>query len=457
MQAITKRHTKRPATMHCSLQSLAASLVLLVFSSTAQAAIPIQHWTHASGARVYLVPSPSIPMLDVQINVDGGSRRDPLAQAGLAGVTAGMLLAEVAAQPGQPALDENQLGEAWADLGAQFGASASGDRFSVSLRTLTEPDLLRGAVALAARQLAAPAWPERIWQRDRERTIAALAEAENRPGTHAARAFGAAVYGSHPYGFDTTPATLNAISVADMRDFYRRHLAACRAQVSLVGAIDRAQADGIVDQLMTALAPNGCVALAPVSGVQPLKAAVERRIPFDAAQAQVQIGQPGFVRSDPDFFPLIVGNHILGGGGFTSRLTNEVREKRGLSYSVYSFFAPGLHAGAFQIGLTTRPDQADQAVGVAREVLQRFVREGPTESELQAAKDNLVNGFALRIDSNRKLLNNVASIAWNGLPLDYLDHWTEQVQRVRLADVQRAFNRVLQPARMVTVVVGGKP
>ena len=450
---------KRHATMTSFARSARffAGAALLTLASAVQAAIPIQHWTHASGARIYLVPSPSIPMLDVQINVDGGSRRDPASQAGLASATAGMLLAEVAAQPGQPALDENQLGEAWADLGAQFGASASGDRFSVSLRTLTEPELLRGAVALAARQLAAPAWPERIWQRDRERTIAGLIEAENRPGTHAARAFDAAVYGSHPYGFDTTPATLNAISVADMRGFYRSHMAACRAQVSLVGAIDRAEADRIVDQLMAAIQPNGCAVLPAVPEVRPLPAAVERRIPFEAAQAQVQIGQPGFVRSDPDFFPLIVGNHILGGGGFTSRLTDEVREKRGLSYSVYSYFAPGLHAGAFQIGLTTRPDQADQAIGVAREVLQRFVREGPTEAELQAAKDNLDNGFALRIDSNKKLLDNVANIAWNGLPLDYLDHWTEQVQRVSLTDIRRAFERVLQPERMVTVVVGAKP
>ena len=436
---------------------LVASALLLALASTAQAAIPIQHWTHASGARIYLVPSLSLPMLDVQLDVDGGSRRDPARQAGLASATAGMLLTGVAAQPGQPALDENQLGEAWADLGAQFGASASADRFSVSLRTLTEPDLLRDAVALAARQLAAPAWPERIWQRDRERTIAALVEAENRPGTHAARAFDAAVYGAHPYGAETTPASLNAISVADMRGFYRSHLAACRAQVSLVGAIDRAQADGIVDQLMAALQPNGCEALPAVPEVKPLTAAAERRIPFDAAQAQVLIGQPGFVRRDPDFFALIVGNHILGGGGFTSRLTNEVREKRGLSYSVYSYFSPGLHAGAFQIGLTTRPDQVSQAIGVAREVLQRFVRDGPSEAELQAAKDNLVNGFALRIDSNKKLLDNVANIAWNGLPLDYLEHWSEQVQRVSLADIRRAFARVLQPGRMVTVVVGAKP
>ncbi len=125
--------------------------------------------------------------------MDGGSRRDPAAQAGLAGATAGMLSAGVAAQGGQPALDENQLSEAWVDLGAQFGAGASQDRFTASLRTLTQPDLLQGAVALAARQLAAPAWPEKVWQRDRERTLAALREAETRPGTLAGRAFAQAV------------------------------------------------------------------------------------------------------------------------------------------------------------------------------------------------------------------------------------------------------------------------
>jgi zinc protease len=194
-----------------------------------------------------------------------------------------------------------------------------------------------------------------------------------------------------------------------------------------------------------------------VSEVQPLSQAVEERLPFDAAQAQVLVGQPGYRRNDPDFFALLVGNHILGGGGFVSRLTNEVREQRGLSYSVYSYFAPGLHAGAFQLGLTTRPDQADLALSVAREVVARFVADGPTEAELQAAKDNLVNGFGLRLDSNRKLLDNVANIAWNGLPLDYLEHWTERVQAVTAQDILRAFQRVLQPGRMVTVVVGAKP
>lgn len=436
---------------------IATGLLVLNALLPAHAAIPIEHWTHASGARVYLVPSPSLPMLDVQLNFDGGSRRDPAGQAGLASATADLLSAGVLAHAGQPALDENQLSEAWVDLGAQFGAQAGGDRFSVSLRSLTEPDLLERAVALAARQLAAPAWTPSVWRRDRERMLAALLEAETRPGTHANRAFSRAVYGTHPYGQEAKAETLNAIEVADMRRFYRRHVVACRAQVSLVGAIDRARADRIVGQLMAAVAPHGCEALPVVPEVASLTRAVERRLPFDAAQAQVLIGQPGMARNDPDFFPLLVGNYILGGGGFVSRLTTEVREKRGLSYSVYSYFAPGLHAGAFQLGLTTRPDQADQAIGVAREVVRGFVAQGPTEAELQAAKDYLVNGFALRIDNNRKLLDNVSNIAWHGLPLDYLDTWTEQVQRVGVADIRRAFARVLQPDRMVTVTVGAKP
>lgn len=421
------------------------------------AAIPIEHWTHASGARVYLVQSPTIPMLDVQVDFDGGSRRDPDGRAGLAGATASMVSAGTAAQPGLPALDENGLSGAWVDLGGQLGVSAGSERFSVSLRTLTDPALLERAVALAARQLATPAWPDAVWQRERERWLASLREAETRPGTLAGRAFSQAVYRDHPYGQEVTAATLGRITVEDMRRFYRRHVAACRAQVVLVGAVERATAERIVDRFMTALAPHGCEPLSPVPEIAPLAQAVERQIPFEAAQAQVLIGQPGHRRNDPDFFPLLVGNYILGGGGFVSRLTTEVREKRGLSYSAYSYFAPGLHAGAFQAGLSTRPDQAAQAVAVAREVIRRFVVDGPTEAELQAAKDYLVNSFALRFDSNRKLLDNVANIAWNRLPLDYLDTWTDRVEAVTVADIRRAFSRVLQPDRMVTVVVGAKP
>jgi len=442
---------------------LALALVCLWGCNLAQAALPIQHWTQPSGARVYLVESHAIPMVDVQIDLDAGSRRDPAQQAGLASVMAGQIDSGLQAHPSgkgpyAQAMDENQIGEAWADLGAQFSSGVSADRWSFSLRSLNYPDLLDKAVALAARQMAHPSFPPEVWQRDRERMTASLREALTQPGTLAQHRFASAVYGAHPYGFRVTPESLSRIAVQDIKDLHARSLQACRASVSVVGALSRAQADAMVQRLL-ALWPQetACKPPPPVAEVLPLTEPIEQIVPFESAQAHVLIGQPGYKRQDPDFFPLLVGNHILGGGGFVSRLTEQVREKRGLSYSVYSYFSPGLHSGAFTVGLQTRPDQVTQAVAVAKEVVQGFVTDGPTEAELQAAKSNLAGGFALRIDSNRKLLDNVANIAWNRLPLNYLDTWTQSIERVSVADVRRSMARVLQPQRMVTVVVGAQP
>ena len=439
------------------LRNFVLPLSLALLAHSAWAALPIQHWTQPSGAKVYLVESHGIPMLDVQLDFDAGDRRDPADKAGLATIVSRMNRKGLAARAGQPALDENQLSEAWADLGAGLTVSASADRLSFALRTLSYPDLLPQAVALAARQLGEPAFPEAIWTEERARISAAIRESNTRPATLASKAFAAAVYGSHPYGYDTTEASLARISVADMRQFYARFVEPCRARVSLVGDVTRAQADALVKALLARLPQRDaarCEALPPVAEVAPLSAPVTRAIAFESAQAHVLIGQPGYKRSDPDFFALTVGNYTLGGGGFVSRLTSEVREKRGLTYSVYSYFAPGLHAGAFTIGLQTRPDQAAQAVEVARAVLAKFVADGPTETELKAAKDNLMGGFALRIDSNAKLLDNVSNIAWNNLPLNYLDTWTAQVEKITAADIKAAFARKLQPERMVTVVLG---
>jgi zinc protease len=442
-----------------------AALVAFSFAGGAAfAAIPIQHWTQPSGAKVYLVESPSIPMVDVRVDFDAGERRDPPAQAGLASVTAAMTSKGLAAAkqvPGRAtaypaAMDENQLGEAWADLGAGFDAGASRDRMSFSLRSLTDPELLPKAVDLASRQLGEPSFPEDIWQRERQRISASIREANTRPGTVAGHAYQHAVYGNHPYGNETTEETLQHISVQDMRALYQHDLAPCRAKVSVVGAVTRAQADSMVTALLSRLPSAGrCEPLPAVAEVAPLAGPVERDIPFASAQAHVLIGEPGYKRSDPDHFPLLVGNYILGGGGFVSRLMHEVRELRGLSYSVYSYFSPGLHAGAFTIGLETRPDQTKQAVQVTREVLAKFVADGPTPAEMKAAKDNLINGFPLLLDSNRKLLENVANIAWYDLPLNYLDTWIGNVQRVTIAEVKAAFARKVQPQRMVTVIVGG--
>ena len=440
-------------------------LLIGLFCISSHAAIPVQHWTHSNGAKIYLVESPAIAMLDVRVDLDVGSRRDPPGKAGLAGATASLLSQGLPASVFGPAMDENALGEAWADLGASFSSGASADRMSFGLRSLTYPDLLPKAVDLASRLIAEPSFPTDLWQRYRERSVAAIKEAKTRPGTIAARAFAQAVYGAHPYGVEVTEETLARITLDDMKSLHASSVAPCRAVVSIVGAQTRAQADELVGKLLAKVKPlpsmsglkADCSPWAAVPEVAPLAAAKEAKIPFDSAQAHVLIGQPGFKRDDPDFFALTVGNYILGGGGFVSRLYAEVREKRGLSYSVYSYFSPGLHAGAFTIGLQTRPDQATQAVQVSREVLARFLTDGATQAELKAAKDNLVGGFALRIDSNAKLLDNIANIGWNNLKLDYLDTWTQAVEKVTLDDIKAAFNRKLRADAMVTVVVGGAP
>lgn len=432
----------------------------LLSTHSAWALLPIAHWTQDSGAQVWLVNSPTIPMVDVQVNFDAGSRRDPAEQAGLAGAAARMASKGIKADGSLPAMDENGIGEAWADLGASFDAGASTDTLTFSLRSLTDGSLLDRAADLAARQIGQPSYDAAIWQRERERWNAAIKEGDTRPNVVAARALNSAVFGTHPYGQRPTEATLAHIDPAVMQGYLQRHVDACRAKVTLVGALDQAQADALVKRLLAKIpaTPKAqCAAPPEVPAVQPLAKAEQQDIPFAAAQAQVLLGQPGIRRADPDFLAVLVGNQILGGGGFASRLMEEVREKRGLTYGVYSSFNPGLDAGAFVVGLQTRPDQAAEALKVTREVLQKFIADGPTAKELRDAKDNLIGGFALRIDSNSKLLGNVTNIAWNGLPLDYLDHWTDRVEALTVQDVRRAMARMVQPEKMVTVVLGAKP
>jgi zinc protease len=222
--------------------------------------------------------------------------------------------------------------------------------------------------------------------------------------------------------------------------------------VAIVGDVSRAEAEQIAKQLTAAL-PAGAppVALPPPE----MPARTTERIDHPSAQAHIVMGMPGLTRDDPDYYPLLVGNYALGGGGFVSRLTKEVRDKRGFAYSVYSYFQPQKVAGPFQIGLQTRGSQAAEAGKVAEDVLTAFVAEGPTEEELQAARDNIINGFGLRLDSNRKILDYVAIIGFYQLPLDWLDAYPRKVAAVTVAAVRDAFSRRVRAQNLVTVVAGG--
>ncbi|WP_353190416.1 pitrilysin family protein [Pandoraea pnomenusa] len=429
-----------------------AAGALVVAAPSAQAALPIQSWIAPSGAKVMFVESRSIPMIDLNIDFDAGSRYDPAGKSGLALLTAGLLDSGAAAAGGRPAMTEAQIADRFADVGAMEATSAGRDAATVTMRTLSSATERDAAVSTLAQFLQHPTFPDAVLKREAARLSAAIAESDTKPEAIVEKAFRSAIYGSHPYGVTPTVASVGAVKRDDLVRFYRDMYSPKRAVVTIVGDIDRAQAEKLVSSLTDAM-PAGITppAMPPVA---PLRSAVQIDLPHPAEQAHIVTGQASFARNDPDYFPLLVGNYVLGGGGFVSRLTAEVREKRGLTYGVSSSFSPQLQEGPFEISLQTRREQAPEALRVVRETLATFVQGGPTDAEIQAAKDNLTNGFPLRLDSNRKLLANVAAIGFYNLPLDYLDTWTRNVEAVTAAQVKAAFARHVQPDRLATVVVG---
>ncbi|MDT6962425.1 pitrilysin family protein [Cupriavidus sp. SZY C1] len=435
------------------LAGAACGAAALLAVTVAHAAIPIESWTASTGAKVFFVPSPSIPMLDVNIDFDAGSRYDPPGKAGLATLAAALLDKGSSAQNGQPARNEAQIADAFADTGADFGGAAGGDRGGIGLRTLTTSPEREQSLRLASQLIKAPSYPDDVVAREKQRLITAIREGDTRPGVIADKTLSKAMYPNHPYGVSATPESVGSITREDLLKFWRDNYTAKRAVVTLIGAIDRKQAEQIAEDMTRGL-PEGA-APPKLPDVQMSIPASEKRIPHPAQQASVAIGAPSIARGDPDYFALLVGNYVLGGGGFSSRLTDQVREKRGLTYGVDSYFAPSKQPGPFSVTLQTKKENTNEALGLVRQILAKYVADGPTDAELKAAKDNLVNGFPLRIDSNRKLLTNVANIGWYGLPLDYLDTWTAQINKVTRDQVRAAFQRHVHPDALATVIVAG--
>lgn len=435
-----------------SARLAALFVALLLLNAPAFAAPEIQHWATKNGARVYFVPAPELPIVDVRVLFDAGSARDGDAP-GLAALTSALLNDGARTDAGE--LNADEIADRFAGLGAQFGTGAERDMATVSLRSLSRPDVLQPALDTLALLIRGPSFPAAAFERERDRTLIALRAQEQSPGDIASKAFYHAVYGAHPYGAEPagTEVSLSKLTRDDLIAFHQRHYVAANAVVAIVGALSRSEAAAVADTVTGGL-PAGAAA-PPLPKVDDLAAARSIDINHPSAQSHILMGQPGLKRIDPDYFPLLVGNHILGGSGLVSRLSDEVREKRGLSYSSYSYFLPLREAGPFTLGLQTRNEQTGQALTVLRDTLQTFTERGPTAKELKAAQQNITGGFALRIDSNAKLIEYLALIGFYNLPLDFLDTYSRHVEQVTLGQIRDAFKRRVKPEQMVTVVVGG--
>ncbi|MCP5425632.1 MAG: insulinase family protein [Gammaproteobacteria bacterium] len=409
---------------------------------------PIQHWNTDNGVRVYFVASPGLPMVDLQLVFDAGSARDG-DKPGLA------QLVNILMDSGTKTLSADAVAERFDNVGAQLGSGAERDMAWITLRSLSAAEYLEPAVDTLASLLKEPAFAQESLERERNRLIAAVQQGEQSPATIAERAFYKALYGDHPYASppEGTEASLRSLTREDIQAFHARYYVAANAVLAIVGDLDRSQAESLANKLVGEL-PKGEPAPA-LPEVKPLTQARVARIPYPSSQAHVLIGQVGIRRGDPDYFSLYLGNHVLGGNGLVSRLADEVREKRGLSYSTYSYFALMRQAGPFVIGLQTRVDQVDQAVQVATDTLRGLVANGPKPESLEEARQNITGGFALRLDSNGKIVQYLAMIGFYDLPLDYLQTFPGQIEAVTQAQVDDALKRRIDPDKLLTVIVGG--
>ena len=425
------------------------TLCLVLLTTESVFASPnIEHWQTSNGARVYFVSAPELPMLDIQVVFDAGSARDG-ALSGTALLTNGML------NEGAGSLDSNQIATAFEDVGAQFGNSSQRDMAMLRMRSLTADSALKPALTMFTTVLTQPDFPQDAFNRIQKQVLIGLQAEKQSPSAISSRAFYKSLYGEHPYAAmpSGNAPSVKKLTQTSLKSFYKEYYVAKNAVVILVGAIDKAHAKMIAEQIMSGL-PTGQVA-DKIEAVSLLKTAKKVVIKHPSSQTHIAMGQAGINRGDKDYFALYVGNHILGGSGLVSRLSNEVREKRGLSYSVYSYFRPMRELGPYQFGLQTRNDQADEALTVMTNTLTDFIKNGPTEAELVAAKQNITGGFALRVDSNSKIAGYLAMIGFYGLPLSYLDTFKASVNNVTIDDIRDAYSRRVHANKMVTVMVGG--
>ncbi|MGF1659400.1 MAG: pitrilysin family protein [Rubrimonas sp.] len=411
----------------------------------AQAAAEIQRVISPGGIEAWLVEEHAIPMVAIEIAFVGGAATEPEDRLGVTRFLSAML------DEGAGDLDSTAFAERAELLAARFSFSANRDAFAVSARMLS--DALDDSLALLRSALTEPRFDEEPLRRVRGQILAGLRSDETDPDSLASEAWFAAAFPGHPYGRKTegTPETVAAITADDLRAARLRALNRSAAVIGVVGAIDAETLGRALDALLLDL-PQG-----PVETAAPTDVAAQGGvtvIPFDAPQSTVLFGHAGQLRDDPDFIPAYVMNYILGGGGFSSRLTVEVREKRGLAYSAYSYLAPFDRAGVIMGGVGTANARVAESVEVIRAEWARMAAEGVSAEELAKAKSFLTGSYALRFDSNARIAANLVALQRDNLGIDYVEKRNALVEAVTLEDVRRVAERWLKPEALSFVVVG---
>ncbi|MGL5471123.1 MAG: M16 family metallopeptidase, partial [Shewanella sp.] len=353
-------------------------------------------------------------------------------------------------------LDEEAFNAKSNDIAANISSSSGQESASIGLRSLSKSNNLKQAVMLVNEALTQPRFDAAVFERIKKQAITALQQQESTPDFIADRALTRLMYPQHPYGrsANVSVESIRSVSLDDIRAFYRSHYGQNNAIVAIVGDVNRNQAQQMVQGMLQNLPKQ--VSLEKSVPTVPRVAAQHKNIPFAGEQAQVLLGTPLIKRHDSDYYPLIVGNYILGGGGFDSRLMKELRDRHGYTYGVYSSLEPSTEAGPFGVSFSTQKKNTRLALMATRVVIEQFVAKGPTEEELKQAKANIMGSFPLRFDSNGKLVNYLSLIGTHQLPSDYLEVYPKAIAAVTTEQVKEVWQRRVHFPDLNSVVVGAQ-
>lgn len=429
------------------LNTCLMALLISMSNTAATATFKTEKWQTAKGVRVVFYPAKEVPMLDVSLAFAAGSSFDG-EHYGLSSLTSHML------NQGNAGQDATAIAEGLADTGAQFNIETSRDMVVFNLRTLVSNDALTQASHTFTQIINHPDFPDDAFAREKKQLLMAIEQGQESPEEVADVSFFKALYQKHPYAHPVggTKDTLNAITRQQVIDYYHRYYVANNSVLVMVGDISSDKAHQLAEQFTQEL-PKGTPAL-PVARAAQLVQAEQINTHFPSSQTMIRLGQIGIDHQNPHYFPLMVGNYILGGGSLVSRLAVEVREKRGLTYGVDSQFAAMPGEGPFLISLSTRNKQTKQALDVIQDVLHRYISDGPSEQELNAAKQYLTGSFPLSLASNRSIATLLLRMTFYHLPDNYLDNYITHIQAVTKDDIKQAFKQQINPDKLLLVTVG---
>ncbi len=423
-----------------------AVLSLLLWTAHPAGAMQIQKVVSKKGIQAWLVEDHSRPILSLQFAFAGGTVQDPEGKPGVATFVSGML------DEGAGDLDSEAFQNRLEDLAAKMNVSASYDHISVSFQTLTQNR--DESLKLLRMALTAPHFKPEDAERIREQLIANLRVEEKDPDKVASLEWFKLAFGPHPYGRPTsgTLESVAAITPDDLHEYVKRIFARDNLKVAVVGDIDPAALSAALDNLFGDLPAKS--KQTPLQDFTWRNALKQHIVSMPNPQSVVQFGFQGLLRKDPDFIPAYILNYVVGGGGFSSKLMQEVREKRGLAYSVYTYLYPLDHVGIFAGGVATENKSVGQSLDLIKAEFDRASKEGLTEQELRTAKDYLIGSFALRFDTSSKIAAQLLAIQLDDLGIDYIDRRNGEIEAVTVADIQRVAKRLLEPKNLIVTVVG---